>query len=403
MKNKIANYLVIGNVFSALAFFMCIPFLAIQLVKNTELSPLMAGTILGSGPLVSAVVGLMVGALSDFLGRKHVLVACIFLRVIVSLGFAFAEAPFEFLILNLLNGVTMAGFGPVSKAFISDLISSESRTRYFGYLYVGTNIGGALGPLIGASLYKIGQSLPFLAMAAISFIYGFCLLFLVKEDSTIKKNVKIFSRLTDSFKVVSTDIQLLKCVLAFSLISMAYAQLESTLPELLRLRFTGNEDFAISLYSYLLAANAIFVVLLQKITEKLTGKFGPVLIGSLGITLIALGLLFLAFASTSLALLFLGMFIFTLGEMFEYLSSTLVVDKMAPAAIKGTYFGAFTLRNFGRFIGPIFGVYLIRNYGSETAYSLLAFITFSAILFLLPNKKSLFVARVVRTKANNIL
>ena len=80
--------------------------------------------------------------------------------------------------------------------------------------------------------------------------------------------------------------------------------------------------------------------------------------------------------------------IFTLGEILNYPAANMLIDKLAPEHMRGTYFGAQTLTNIGHFIGPWIGGFLLVSYGGNTLYVLMAVLTIGGIHFLLERHNS---------------
>lgn len=77
----------------------------------------------------------------------------------------------------------------------------------------------------------------------------------------------------------------------------------------------------------------------------------------------ALGDIGFAF-SHSLVPMIVSMAIFTLGEILNYPAANMLIDKLAPEHMRGTYFGAQTLTNLGHFMGPWVGGFLLVRYGA---------------------------------------
>jgi predicted MFS family arabinose efflux permease len=59
----------------------------------------------------------------------------------------------------------------------------------------------------------------------------------------------------------------------------------------------------------------------------------------------------------------------------------MLIDKLAPEHMRGTYFGAQTLTNIGHFIGPWVGGFLLVSFGGNTLYVLIAVLTIAGSIF----------------------
>lgn len=117
----------------------------------------------------------MLGAISDRLGRRFVLIAAI-----IGLGlhyFLIAIAPslLVMLIARLIGGVTGASYS-VANAYLADITPPEQRAKNFGLVGAAFGLGFICGPILGGVLGGIDLHLPFYVAAGLSLlnaIYGF--------------------------------------------------------------------------------------------------------------------------------------------------------------------------------------------------------------------------------------
>lgn len=76
-------------------------------------------------------------------------------------------------------GVAVAGLGPSLLALLGRIVPPDRRGLGVGALQVATDIGGALGPLVGSALFTTSLSIPYLATALVSLLllpFGFVLI-----------------------------------------------------------------------------------------------------------------------------------------------------------------------------------------------------------------------------------
>src|SRR4051794_21921300 len=95
--NKLKNYisqfhlivwvLLIGTILSRGSATMTLPFLAIYLSRNMDLSPVFIGITIGMSPLMGTIGGFIGGHLSDRYGRKRVMLIALFAIAFVYFGF----------------------------------------------------------------------------------------------------------------------------------------------------------------------------------------------------------------------------------------------------------------------------------------------------------------------------
>ncbi len=118
------------------------------------------------------------GALSDWLGRRVViLLSCLGLGIDFLL-MAVADSLPLLLLARLVSGVFSASFA-TANAYIADVTPSDKRAQAFGLIGAAFGIGFVAGPLIGGWLGGIGLRLPFwfaAALALLNFVYGWLVL-----------------------------------------------------------------------------------------------------------------------------------------------------------------------------------------------------------------------------------
>lgn len=376
--HPVVNILLLGTVMSRGAAFMALPFLAIYMTRTTDLSPVMIGLAIGVGPLTSTIGSFIGGSLSDIFGRKGIMLSALFLYSIVFLGFAMADQAYVFILFSALNGLCRSFFEPTSQALMADLTKKDMRLKVFSLRYTAINIGASVGPLLGAYLGAISANQAFFVTSAIYFIY-FVLLFILLTRISVKPDeTKPQQRITflSAISIVRKDVALGWFLVAGILINIGYAQIESSLPQYLKSSL-GN---GVVLYSVLLSMNAILVVCLQMALTKVMEKIPLLRALQLGTCLFALGYLGLAFSDSWVSFI-LSMIVVTVGEIFIFPLGSVVIDRLAPDHMRGTYFGANGLRSIGFFIGPWLGGYLLTHFNGRILFVVTTIIVAAGIIF----------------------
>jgi len=125
-----------------------------------------------------------IGALSDQLGRRIVIIVSLIVMCIDYLVMAVAGSIWLLLVLRLISGVTSANYA-VGTAFIADISPPEKRAANFGLIGAGFGMGFVIGPIIGGLLAEYGTRAPFYAAAGLSAINALFIYFVLPE--TVKK------------------------------------------------------------------------------------------------------------------------------------------------------------------------------------------------------------------------
>ncbi|OSQ44487.1 TCR/Tet family MFS transporter [Thalassospira sp. MCCC 1A01428] len=162
----------------------------------------------------------VLGALSDNLGRRPVLLVSLAGAAINYTIMAFAPHLWMLLLGRLIAGLTGAN-ASVASAYITDISAEKDRARRFGLMNAMFGAGFIIGPVLGGVLGDSWVRLPFIA-AAILNGYNFILAFFILPETRPKTGQKIplstFNPLAP-LRWVFSMVGLLPVVLVFFLLS----------------------------------------------------------------------------------------------------------------------------------------------------------------------------------------
>jgi DHA1 family bicyclomycin/chloramphenicol resistance-like MFS transporter len=102
-----------------------------------------------------AVGQLLVGPLSDKIGRRTPLLIATAVHVIASLGVAFAPSVEWLTVLRVLQGIGAAGGGVVAMATVRDLFGGLPLVRMLSRMALVSGLAPILAPVIGSQLLRI--------------------------------------------------------------------------------------------------------------------------------------------------------------------------------------------------------------------------------------------------------
>lgn len=109
----------------------------------------------------------VLGALSDRLGRRPVLLLSLAGAAINYLFLAFAPSLWLLLLGRAIAGLTSANVS-VATAYVTDISPEDQRARRFGLLNAMFGIGFIVGPILGGTLGDYWLPLPFIAAAVLN-------------------------------------------------------------------------------------------------------------------------------------------------------------------------------------------------------------------------------------------
>lgn len=361
--------LVVGTVFVRAASSMSMPFLFLYLSNQTDMDLATIGLLIGAGALAGTVGGFIAGTLSDRIGRRRVMIGALYVWTFVFVGFALTKNPLLLLLFNMAGGLCRSFYEPVSQALMADVTPPEKRYRVFGLRYTAINVGVAVGPIAGAVLAKTSVALPFLITAVIYLMYVISLQSLlnrfgIKNIEGQKKEQITFGH---AFRVVVQDKAFRLYMIAGVLGAIGYSQMSTTLAKFVEMSVPNG----VELFAILMSVNAIVVVLLQMPLTTWAEKKTPLTAIVVGNVMYALGDIGFAFAGTWLIFV-IAMVLFTFGEILTFTSGDVLIDRMAPEAMRGSYYGAKSFSNLGQFIGPWMGGLLLAAYGGTVLFLVVA-------------------------------
>lgn len=126
---------------------------------------------------MSALMQLIVGPLSDLIGRRPVVLVSIVIFIFASIGSALATTFEVFIIFRLIQTTMVAGF-VISRACVRDMVSREKAASMIGYVTMGMSLAPMLGPPIGGLLGDLfGWQSNFYAFSVMGLIALFVLYF----------------------------------------------------------------------------------------------------------------------------------------------------------------------------------------------------------------------------------
>lgn len=126
----------------------------------------------------SALLQLLIGPLSDRLGRRNILLASLVIFVLASLGTLIAPNATVFLVFRMLQAAVATSMA-LSRAIVRDMVDESQAASMIGYVTLGMSIVPMLGPIVGGALDEIwGWQASFIMLA----VLGALVLWLVWAD-----------------------------------------------------------------------------------------------------------------------------------------------------------------------------------------------------------------------------
>jgi predicted MFS family arabinose efflux permease len=127
----------------------------IPMLTDHGYSPMFASWTLGVLGGSSIGFTVMLGALSDRLGRRPVLAGIYAGRILIFTGlFLIRDNPVGILAVAVLGGITLAGTGSMTSALTADIYGRFSVSSVFGLIFLVHQTGSATGSWLAGALFE---------------------------------------------------------------------------------------------------------------------------------------------------------------------------------------------------------------------------------------------------------
>lgn len=341
------------------------------------------GFIVASFTFAQLLSAPMWGRFSDRVGRRPTLLIALGASAIAYLIFGFAHS---LLLLFLSRIVQGAGGGTVGviQAYVADSTDPKDRARALGWLSATTNLGVALGPVLGSfaialgkrdlmpggGTFQMGRAAPGL------FAAGLCLLNMVFVARYLKES-RDLSEQPEGGEVRRSSSQAIWRVIShasepssrliwiYAIAIGAFQGSFSVLALFLNARFQVTEQ-TIGYFFMYVGAISVFarVLLLGRAVDWL----GEANLSRLGIVLLAAGVLGMPL-SRNLGMLALAVALIPLGTAFTFPCVTALLSRVTAPRERGLYMGMQqTYGGVARIIAPLFFGWAFDSIGVSSPY-----------------------------------
>uniref|UniRef100_A0A1I8PU65 Major facilitator superfamily (MFS) profile domain-containing protein n=1 Tax=Stomoxys calcitrans TaxID=35570 RepID=A0A1I8PU65_STOCA len=412
--NPMVYVIFISLLFDLLAFTIILPLLPslLEYFKNNDSSGLYAvlterikwfqelvgapdrfnsvlfGGLLGSMfSFLQFVASPIVGGLSDYYGRKPVILTCATGIALSYLLWAFSRNFAVFVLARFVGGLSKGNIS-LCMSIITDVSSGKTRGRGMALVGVAFSLGFIVGPMIGA-LFAIFSNksagpwfvLPSLLAFGLAMGDLLVLVFCLKETLPKEKRVKeISSSMTYAWQLINVssifrfatiknvpqkEIKSLQTVgLIYFIYLFLYSGLEFTVTFLMYHKFGYTSMDQAKMF---LTTGIVMTLLQGSVVRRLPEKdIKNYAVLSLYILVPAFMLVGVAHCS---CLLYMGMILYAISTAFTVTCLTTLVSKYGNDDQKGSVLGIFrSLGALARAVGPVVGSIAFWCIGSKMTY-----------------------------------
>ncbi len=313
------------------------PFFALYITMKFQVGMTEVGLLFALFSVTDMIGNMIGGALTDFLGRKTMIIMGLIISALTSLGMGLVNQLEWFYVMGAVSGLFATAAGPAHEAMLIDILPEKKRSEGFGVMRVAMNLSVAIGPAIGGFLASRSYLILFIADTVTSLITALIVYLVVEESMPEEKESKVKTGFKDTFigyGDVLKDRKFMLFVVISTIATLVYSQMYSTLSVFLR----DVHGVPESGYGWLMTLNAGMVVLFQFMITRRISKHPPMLILALGSLLYVIGFGMYGFVNVYLMFM-LAMVIITIGEMVIIPVAQAYVGNAAPEDMRGRYSG----------------------------------------------------------------
>lgn len=391
-------FLALARAVVSMGLMFVFPFMSLLLTSVLGFSSVAAGYVMvltAVGNVAGSVIG---GKLSDSFSRKKVFSSFAMLVVIVMgiSGFICTErivVPFIILAYFFFSAVT-----PSISAMVLDWCDESNKTEALSLLYLASNIGSSIGPVVAGLLFYNYMEWIFFGMG-IAYLATFIL---VQTKVSEHRGLASASFIADTgassssdsqgakksyFSIILSKPSLLIFIISLIILTLCYIALDYMLPLHFRDIFGLNHG---SKYSSLVwTVNGLTVVLLTPWLISFTKKHHQLFNMIFASLLYAAGFAAYGLTETPL-LLYAAVLIWTSGEILISTGAGVYISNQSPETHKGRGMATYEMaRGIGRCLGPLlFGYLLVSHTYSQVWLMIAAICAVMSLVMLVLYKKA---------------
>ena len=374
MKKITAKALVIGAFLESVGASFIWPINTIFIHNYLHKSLAVAGTVLFFNSLLTFLGNYAGGKLFDRFGGHKTVIGSTLVGILALIGLIFNHGWPAYPILLPILGFGVGSAFTVINSFAAQ-IDNVDRYKMFNAIYVGTNLGNAIGTALGGFIANVQMTLVF--VANFFFLTLFFVLVIFWYNNQVEAVKKRDEHVAVKRHKLHPGVGLIALFLATTWLS--YSQWSSNISAHLT-----HLGIPVSKYSLLWTINAVVIVvflpLINRLVENRAG-FKKIQI-PLGVFFFITA--FVSIINAKLYIFFaIGMVLLTLGEMLVYPGIPALVSESTPKSEAGRYQSLLSMSaTFARAVGPLVGGIIIEHSSYNVMYFVAIFVLGMSLILL---------------------
>lgn len=247
-----------------------------KLINETGLPTFYFGLLYGCFNISTFIASPTFGSICDLYGRKFPMIIGILGYILGQFIFGFFPNHATVLIARIISGIFISGYFVSSISYVSYITDDSQKLKRFSYLNASTNLGVAIGSLVGGYTGINDYKFTFVVQMILSIIALICVIIFFKDTHVKKENIKFkfkvfsindFRKITKSNKFIFLLLMLM--ILTFLGIQSYSSTISYYVEDVLKLPTTINGLILGSTGMFTLITNLFIIPLANK---KLNSK-----------------------------------------------------------------------------------------------------------------------------------
>ncbi|MDC7234406.1 MAG: MFS transporter, partial [Spirochaetales bacterium] len=338
-------------------------FLTLYLSRYLGFDEKQTGMVLSLVGLSMMAGALFGGKMTDAAGRKKLMVVLQSIAVccIMTCGFMPDKPQVALLLLvfTFFNGAVK----PINTSLMTDMTTRDQRSAAYSLLYLGINIGVALGPIVAGFLFDHHRRWIFWGDGLTTVVTLILIILFIREPKREEMHLEEAEKEVEGSSI--TALLQIPVLAVYTLLSVGaaflYSQNNFTLA--LHVESLFSEGSA-RLFGLMMSFNAVTVLVLTPLLNHFFGDKPPLQRIAAGQILYGIGFGILAFPLAMKGWLFLSTLIWTTGEILHATSGGVFVANHTPVNHRGRFNSLFLLtKGAGQALGPLVSGFVLAHGG----------------------------------------
>jgi MFS family permease len=359
------------------------------LVRQFRSDAFIVGMLALSFSAAQFIAAPVLGALSDRVGRRPVLIFSILGSAFGYFLFGLAGSLWVMFLARIIDGAT-GGNISTAMAAIADVSAPKDRAKNFGIIGMAFGLGFIIGPALGGLLSKISLQAPAYGAGCIGLVtaaFGY-LMFPETLPPERRKTGIVTASESNPLKSVAAALarpEIRMFLFALFFLNFAFAALQTNFSNYTMARFQFGPDDNAWAFAFI----GLLAALMQGVVvRKLMPILGERKMAIQGFVLFFFGFLLVAFAPTAFWI-FPGIALIAVGSSFTNPTLNALISQRSSASEQGSILGTTqSVLSLTRVAGPAWAGIVFDKFGPSTPYSTGAAFIALALFLALPDLRS---------------